>query len=100
MHCCRCRDVMLKLTPHEFNLLAMLAQGHDNSEIARITERKIKTIKNTLTSIYRKIELYDRLRVVVFLYQHRLIPICEAPLDDPYGRAEAYRQAEKNAAKG
>jgi DNA-binding NarL/FixJ family response regulator len=62
-----------ELTPREKEVLALIAQGDNNKEIARklyITER---TVKAHVTSILCQLNLRDRTQAAILATQHRLL---------------------------
>ncbi len=48
------------LTPRESEVLALLAQGHSNPEIARELELSLKTVQNHVSSVLAKLQVKDR----------------------------------------
>jgi DNA-binding NarL/FixJ family response regulator len=63
------------LTEKEQQILAAVAHGLSNAEIARQQFLSESTIKTHVGSILRKLDLRDRVQIVVFAHQH-------GPLDD------------------
>lgn len=53
-----------ELTPRERDVLALLAQGNSNKQIARALDLSPETIKDYLNGVYRKLEVRDRLGAV------------------------------------
>lgn len=53
------------LTEREAELLALLAQGLDNAEIARSLRISAKTVRNHITSIFDKLQVPDRSHAIV-----------------------------------
>jgi len=53
------------LTPRELDLLELLAQGRDNSQIAAHLDLSEKTVRNHITSIFAKLEVDNRARAIV-----------------------------------
>lgn len=61
----RYKSFRLTLTPHEEEILNLIAQGYLNKQIAykyRITEQ---TVKNALSAIYRKLNVHNRTEAVI-----------------------------------
>lgn len=54
-----------ELTPREYEILNLLAQGHSNQEIADILVLGHKTIRNHLSNIYSKLQVVDRTQAVI-----------------------------------
>jgi pimeloyl-ACP methyl ester carboxylesterase/DNA-binding CsgD family transcriptional regulator len=53
------------LTPRERELVELLAQGRDNSQIAACLDLSEKTVRNYITSIYAKLEVENRGQLIV-----------------------------------
>lgn len=53
-----------ELTPRERDVLALLAQGNSNKQIARALGLSPETVKDYLNGVYRKLEVRDRLGAV------------------------------------
>ncbi|HEY8450323.1 MAG TPA: response regulator transcription factor [Bacillota bacterium] len=54
------------LTPREFQVLELIAQGASNREIAATLYISESTVKNHVTSIFRKLEVTDRTQAVLY----------------------------------
>lgn len=61
------------LTPREAEVLALLARGHANKEIARRLYVTPKTVANHVEHIYSKIEVSSRAAATLFATQHGLV---------------------------
>ena len=53
------------LTPRETELVELIAQGLDNTQIAARLELSEKTVRNHITSIFAKLEVENRARAIV-----------------------------------
>ena len=53
------------LTPRELDLLALIATGRDNAQIAATLDLREKTVRNHVTSIYAKLRVDSRAQAVV-----------------------------------
>jgi len=66
----RVRD---RLTPKELKIVALIAQGCKNKEIAMRLGTTEQVIKNYLRSIYDKTGVSDRLELALFTIHHRIL---------------------------
>jgi len=53
------------LTPRERELLELIAQGRDNTQIAAVLGLSDKTVRNHITSIFAKLEVESRAQAIV-----------------------------------
>ena len=53
------------LTPRELELIELIAQGRDNTQIAAQLDLSVKTVRNHITSIFAKLEVDNRSRAIV-----------------------------------
>lgn len=67
-----------QLTPRELEVLAALARGRSNREIARALAIGEETVKAHVSSILGKLQLADRTQAAIFGLQHRLVPLDRA----------------------
>ncbi|GII57697.1 DNA-binding response regulator [Planotetraspora thailandica] len=74
----RRRDPMDLLTPREVQVLAELARGRSNAEIARSLKLGRETVKTHVSSILTKLGLADRTQAAIFGLQRGLIALDEA----------------------
>jgi len=61
------------LTERETDVLQLMAKGYSNKEIGRGLNISEKTVKNHITSIFRKFEVDDRTQAVLFAIKHHLV---------------------------
>ncbi|QID19241.1 response regulator transcription factor [Nitrogeniibacter mangrovi] len=59
-----------KLTPRERDILACIARGHSNKQIARELDVAESTVKIHVQSVLRKLELNSRVQAAVFAVEH------------------------------
>jgi DNA-binding NarL/FixJ family response regulator len=75
----RVRD---RLTPKEIQIVALIAQGCKNRQIAEQLHTKEQVIKNYLRSIYDKTGVSDRLELALFTIHHRVLAEAAARAGD------------------
>ncbi len=63
----------LSLTDKEREVFAAVARGRSNTEIAALVFASESTVKTHVGAILRKLELRDRVQIVVFAHEHGLI---------------------------
>jgi DNA-binding NarL/FixJ family response regulator len=61
------------LTPRELQMLAMIARGFVAKEIAHTLHISEKTVRNHVSNIYRKLDIYDRSQAVLYAIKKGLI---------------------------
>jgi NarL family two-component system response regulator LiaR len=66
------------LSPRETQVLAQLARGRSNREIARTLAITEETVKAHVSSILAKLHLADRTQAAIFGLQQGLVPLGEA----------------------
>ena len=66
------------LSPREVEVLAVLARGRSNREIARALAISEETVKAHVSSILAKLRLADRTQAAIFGLQQRLVPLEDA----------------------
>jgi DNA-binding NarL/FixJ family response regulator len=87
----RVRD---RLTPKEMRIVALIAQGCKNREIALRLKTTEQVIKNYLRSIYDKTGVSDRLELALFTIHHRVLAQAAAEVGS---KIEAEEQAPPSA---
>lgn len=63
----------VKLTKREKDVLAMLVKGYSNRDMAEQMFISEKTVKNHLTSIFRKLGVKDRTQAAVYALKNHLV---------------------------
>lgn len=66
------------LTPHELQVLELLARGHSNTDIARTLVVAETTVKTHVARILQKLRLRDRLQAVIHVYESGLVASCHS----------------------
>jgi NarL family two-component system response regulator LiaR len=69
------------LSPRELDVLAGLARGRSNREIARSLHVGEETVKSHVSKVLAKLGLADRTQAAIFGLQQGLVPLDRA-LDD------------------
>jgi len=67
------RRVLERLTPKEIQIIALVAEGWKNRQIAEQLTTKEQVVKNYLRSIYDKTGVSDRLELTVYTVHHRAL---------------------------
>jgi DNA-binding NarL/FixJ family response regulator len=78
-----------RLTPKEMRVVALIAQGYKNREIAIRLNTSEQVIKNYLRSIYDKTGVSDRLELALFTIHHRVLALAAA---ETFSKLEAEEQ--------
>lgn len=63
------------LTPREREMLILVARGMVVKEIAHSLQISEKTVRNHISSIYRKLAVYDRSQLVIYALKNGLVNI-------------------------
>ncbi|MCW2278829.1 response regulator transcription factor [Heliophilum fasciatum] len=63
------------LTEREKDVLSLIGRGASNQAIAQTLFISEKTVKNHITSIFRKIQVKDRTQAALFAIKHRFVDI-------------------------
>ncbi|HEX6471987.1 MAG TPA: response regulator transcription factor [Streptosporangiaceae bacterium] len=79
------RDPLGVLSPREREVLAELARGRSNRQIARALTLSEETVKSHVSSILAKLNLSDRTQAAIFGLQQGLVPLDSALSDDSPG---------------
>jgi NarL family two-component system response regulator LiaR len=67
-----------QLSPRELEVLAALARGRTNRQIAKALQISEETVKAHVSSILAKLGLADRTQAAIFGLQQRLVPLDQA----------------------
>ena len=63
----------VKLTKREKDVLALLVKGSSNKDMADTLVHQRKTVKNHLTSIFRKLNVKDRTQAAVYALKNDIV---------------------------
>ena len=64
-----------RLTAREHDVLIGIARGLSNQDIGRVLDLSEKTVKNHLTSIFRKLHVNDRTQALICALKHHIIDL-------------------------
>ncbi len=67
------RQDQVRLTRREYDVLALLVKGNSNKDIAETMFISEKTVKNHLTSIFRKLGVKDRAQAAVYALKTNMV---------------------------
>jgi len=62
-----------ELTKREREILKLIAHGKDNSEISEVLDISIKTVRNHITNMFKKIGVEDRNKAAIFAFKAGLV---------------------------
>ena len=65
----------IKFTDREWEIIYLLAKGLNNQEIADTIFISVHTVKANLENIYKKLNLHNRVQVVLLLFRLGLLEI-------------------------
>jgi len=68
-------DEISMLTEREKEVLGLIAQGESNKNIAHKLFISEKTVKNHITSIFRKLKVEDRTQAAIFAIKKRMVEV-------------------------
>src|SRR5258708_6085499 len=74
----RDRSPLGELTPRELEVLAQIARGRSNQEIATELSVSERTVKTHVSNILSKLHLADRTQAAIYALQQRLVPLKQA----------------------
>jgi two-component system NarL family response regulator len=63
------------LTAREVEILKLLAVGHPNKQIARRLGISEKTVRNHVSHMYEKLQIYDRSQAVLYAVRKGLVEL-------------------------
>ena len=64
-----------RLTAREMDVLACIAKGFSNQDIAKALFVSGKTVKNHLTNIFRKLNVNDRTQALIYVLKHKIVSL-------------------------
>ena len=64
-----------RLTKREREVIALVGEGLKNAEIAGRLFISTATVRHHLSSIFTKLDVPGRLKLIVYAYRHRLVEI-------------------------
>ena len=70
------------LSPRELDVLALVASGSRNREIAQTLGISEQTVKNHLSSLYHKLGVPNRTRAVTYATRHGWLVLDDAVADE------------------
>ena len=69
------KDVEPTMTPREMDVLACIAKGFSNQDIAQALFLSEKTVKNHLTNIFRKLNVNDRTQALIYVLKNKIVSL-------------------------
>lgn len=70
-------DNIPKLTRRELHVIDLMGKGMSNMDIANALFLSEKTVKNHLTNIFRKLNVNDRTKAVLYAIKHKMLILSE-----------------------
>ena len=67
-----CLERINSLTKREYEVLTLIAEGLNNRDIATKIFISEKTVKNHVSSIFKKLKLNDRVQAAIFAYKNNI----------------------------
>lgn len=67
-------DEINNITQREKEVLTLIAQGKSNGEIAKIMVISNHTVKAHIESIYKKLNVHNKVQAAVYAVIHKLLP--------------------------
>jgi DNA-binding NarL/FixJ family response regulator len=64
---------VVDLTQRELDVLRFLIPGHRNEDIAKMLDIGESTVKSHVQHLYHKLGVHDRVQLVIYAYENRLI---------------------------
>ena len=64
---------LFALTARELAVLRLVARGLSNTDIAHVMDLAVSSVKTHIGHLLAKLDLPDRVRLVVFAYEHELV---------------------------
>ena len=64
-----------RLTKREREVVTLVGEGLKNAEIARRLFISTATVRHHLSSVFTKLDVPDRLKLIVYAYRHGLVEI-------------------------
>jgi DNA-binding NarL/FixJ family response regulator len=66
-------EKIITLTPREREVIALVGEGLKNKQVAARLYISETTVRHHLTSIFNKLDVADRLELVIYAYRHGLV---------------------------
>jgi DNA-binding NarL/FixJ family response regulator len=66
-------EKIITLTPREREVIALIGEGLKNRQVATRLYISETTVRHHLTSIFNKLDVTDRLELVIYAYRHGLV---------------------------